>query len=604
MKKIFLISLLSLGLAGCDDFLTREPLASFEDDNFWTSETNVRGFAFDCYTGHFPGYGSGNEGGSFYIRNKTHDNFTNINLPGFSSNPVVKGGKWGGYFSRARRNNIFVNRVERVPFDNESSANHWRGIAHFFRGFDYAEFAFDYKHIPYFDHELTSVSPDLFKKQDDVFYVVDRVLEDYQFAADNVAVHDPKTGEDGLVVTKDVVDAFMSRHMLMLGTKLKYDPETTSDQMERVAAYLQAAKDAAWRVISSGRWQLASNYQKLCSTLDIATTQDIKQEMILYRQYDIGMVTHGMMSPDRDVSTQQQCAPKDLVDTYLCSNGLPIHPVGGSNPMYKGDKTAEAQMSNRDPRLTQTIRPSFYIQYSEKLGYTDTGFKIWKFLDEATQDNPESVSGANITDAPVMRLGEVMMNYIEAAAELDDMGKYTLTQSDLDATINKLRTRKSFNNKLKKLQVINGLPAVDGQVYDDAERDPEVPSMIWEIRRERRVELVYECDRLVDLKRWRKIDYCNTTLYPKKNMGCYLVKEPQYKALTLCDENGVVTSAGGNTTGSGYLKVSLADRDAENGYVLDRVYWECIPLYEIDFYERNGSHLTQNPGWPQGGADE
>lgn len=602
MKNSVLILLLFLGLTGCDDFLTKEPLASFQDDDFWTSEVNVRGFAFGYYQGRFSGFGVSNEGGDMYIHSKIHDNFAQTNLPGFAANPVVKGGKWGGYFSNIRRDNIFVDRVERVPFDNEESANHWRGVARFFRAFDYSLFAFDYKNVPYYDYELTVISPDLFRPQDDVFYVVDRILEDYQFASDNVQVHDPKTGEDGLVIIKDVVDAFMSRHLLMLGTKLKYDPATTSAQMERVEAYLKAAKDAAWRVISSGRWNLASNYHGLCSTLDIATTADIKQEMILYRQYDIGTVTHAMMANNRDASIQNQCANKDLIDSYLCSNGLPIHPVGKANAMYKGDKTAEDQMANRDPRLVQTIRPKFLIQ-GDEVGYSDSGFKIWKFLDEATQGNPEAVPGSNITDAPVMRLGEVMMNYIEAAAELDDMGKYSLTQADLDATINKLRTRKSFGNKLKTLQIMGGKPAVDGVVYDDAERDPEVPSMIWEIRRERRVELVYECNRLDDLKRWRKIDYCNTTLYPKKNMGCYLVKSDQFKNLVLCDENGNVISPVGSSSGNGYIKLSLTERDAQNGNVLERNYWECIPLYEIDYYERNDSHLTQNPGWPQGGAN-
>ena len=108
---------------------------------------------------------------------------------------------------------------------------------------------------------------------------------------------------------------------------------------------------------------------------------------------------------------------------------------------------------------------------------------------------------------------------------------------------------------------------------------------------------------LNDLKRWRKLEYMNTDLYPEKNMGCYMTKSEQYKNLILCDESGSIISNAGNATGSGYLKVSVTPRNSENGYVLDRNYWECIPLYEIDYYEQNGSHLTQNPGWPQGGAE-
>lgn len=50
-------------MAGCDDFLTKEPLASFQDDDFWSSENNVRGFAFGYYADRFPGYGNGDTGG-------------------------------------------------------------------------------------------------------------------------------------------------------------------------------------------------------------------------------------------------------------------------------------------------------------------------------------------------------------------------------------------------------------------------------------------------------------------------------------------------------------------------------------------------------------
>lgn len=72
----------------------------------------------------------------------------------------------------------------------------------FFRGYDYATFASIYKNVPYYDHELTIDSDDLFRKQDDVFYVMDKVLEDYEFASKNVLVSDTKTGPDGQVITQ------------------------------------------------------------------------------------------------------------------------------------------------------------------------------------------------------------------------------------------------------------------------------------------------------------------------------------------------------------------------------------------------------------------
>jgi hypothetical protein len=147
------------------------------------------------------------------------------------------------------------------------------------------------------------------------------------------------------------------------------------------------------------------------------------------------------------------------------------------------------------------------------------------------------------------------------------------------------------------MEIIGGLPAIGATVYEDADRDPSVPSFIWEVRRERRAELVYEGFRLHDLLRWRKINYENTQLYPTKNLGAWITKSSVTKALILADISGNVTSAGNVATGSGYLKVSQTVRNAANGFVLDRNYLQSVPTYQIDFYQRNGHVLTQNPGW-------
>jgi hypothetical protein len=267
--------------------------------------------------------------------------------------------------------------------------------------------------------------------------------------------------------------------------------------------------------------------------------------------------------------------------------------------VYQGDQTAADQLSNRDPRLANTfLTDRFYQQFIET-GYSVTGYKCYKFLDEATKDQAYAVQSFNITDAPIIRLGEVMMNYIEAAAELADMGLYTVAQSDLDKTINALRKRAGYaaGSRLPDMKIIGGLPAIGATVYEDADRDPSVPSFIWEVRRERRLELLYEGFRLHDLKRWRKIDYANTELYPKKNLGAWITKSSVTKAIILADINGNVTSPGNTATGSGYIKASQTVRNAANGYVLDRDYLESVPTYQIDFYQRNGSVLTQNPGW-------
>jgi len=600
-NKILILVWTILLTTGCKkDFLVQEPLASFTDENFWTSESSVRAFAMGYYADRFPGFGNNDVGGSFSIHETLNDDYTNISLPGFASVVTNNGGSWNSYFTMIRKDNIFVDRVSKMQFNDTIASKHWIGIARFFRALDYSNFVFDFGDVPYFNTPLADNDTLLFKPRDPATFVMDNVLNDFIYASQNVKLTDPLTGPNGLVITKDVVNAFMSRQMLYIGTKLKYDPNTSTADRIKAGVYLQAAKDAAGRVISSGRYSVADNYQKLCSTIDIGATPAVKKEMILFREYNTGEVTHAIASGNNVNTVQGYAAPKDVIDAYLCTNGLPIKTTaGGVNPLYLGDQTCANQMTNRDPRLANTfLTDRFYLQYIET-GYATTGYKCYKFLDIATQDQNYAIGSSNITDAPIIRLGEVMMNYIEAAAELADMGLYSVTQSDVDQTINALRKRAGYlaATRLPDMKIVGGLPAIGSTVYDDADRDPSVPSFIWEVRRERRLELLYEGFRFHDILRWRKIAYENTELYPKKNLGAWITKSSVTKALILANISGTVTSAGNVTTGSGYLKVSQTVRNATNGYVLDRDYLQSVPTYQIDFYQRNGSVLTQNPGW-------
>jgi starch-binding outer membrane protein, SusD/RagB family len=598
-NKLLILVWTLLLITGCKDFLVQEPLASFTDDDFWTSESSVRAFAMGYYADRFPGFGNNDTGGSYSNHETLNDDYTNSSLPGFATQATVNGGAWDTYFANIRKDNIFVDRVSKMNFNDNVASKHWIGIARFFRALDYSNFVFAFGDVPYFNRALVDNDSLLYKKRDPATLAMDSVLKDFTYASQNVKLTDPLTGPNGLVITKDVVDAFMSRQMLYIGTKIKYDPNTSAADLVKAGVYLQAAKDAAARVISSGRYSVADNYQKLCSTIDIGATPAVSKEMILYRVYDTGEVTHQIETGDNYTAAQGYAAPKDVIDSYLCTNGLPIKTTAGINPLYLGDQSAVNQFKNRDPRLANTFQSDrFYLQFIET-GYASTGYNCYKFLDVPTANQTYSVQSFNITDAPIIRLGEVMMNYIEAAAELADMGLYTVVQSDLDQTINALRKRAGYvaASRLPNMTIIGGQPAIGTTVYEDADRDQTVPSFIWEVRRERRMELIYEGFRQHDIKRWRKISYTNTELYPKKNLGAYITKSSVTKALILADINGAVTSAGNVTTGSGYLKVAQTVRNATNGYVLDRDYLESVPTYQIDLYNRHGVTLTQNPGW-------
>ena len=89
------------------------------------------------------------------------------------------------------------------------------------------------------------------------------------------------------------------------------------------------------------------------------------------------------------------------------------------------------------------------------------------------------------------------MNYAEACAELG-----SCTQNDLNISVNKLRARV-------------GMPNMTVSPVADAANNMNVSNLIWEIRRERRVELMFDNDtRFWDLIRWHQLDKLDSSKNP------------------------------------------------------------------------------------------
>jgi len=94
----------------------------------------------------------------------------------------------------------------------------------------------------------------------------------------------------------------------------------------------------------------------------------------------------------------------------------------------------------RDPRFEATFWDVPRSQASTLL-YSD------KFIDRVGPTfaggsyPPIYGSNTNTNDAPVIRLAEVVLNWIEAKAELESLGGLAVTQADIDASINAIRNR-------------------------------------------------------------------------------------------------------------------------------------------------------------------
>lgn len=470
MKLRILALMLSIfAMSSCDDFLEKPPLDRLTDETFWTTENNVRTFSWGFYTSYFTGYGSGYTWGKYFSSQTLNDDFAPSSPAQFLKNipTSATGSYWT--FAYVRKANIFLDRIQTVPMDQEA-INHWTGVARFFRAIEYADLVKQFGDVPWYDKEVDESDPaQLYRPRDPRDYVMDRVLEDLKFAAANVRVND---GNNGQTVNQAVVLTYLSRIFLFEGTWQKYHNNNSGKAKE----YLEASKNASAQLIATGKYSLG-NYREVFNSLNLAGNP----EVILYRHYEPGILTHALNSYN---NKEPQTGPsKDAIESYLNSDGLPV----SLSPLYQGDKTIEDAMANRDPRIYETFVSNELRLNGIASNYSTTGYATHKFLNEVIMDTPEGSSNLNYTDAPVLRYGEVLINHAEAVAELATVGGPALTQADLDMTINVLRDRPGV--MLPHLQVMGESPAVNGVAYDDPARDPEISPIIWEIRRERRVEL-------------------------------------------------------------------------------------------------------------------
>ena len=569
MKKINILVILMaiVGvLSSCQDFLDRPPYDSIDDPEFWQNENHIRTYSYGFYATFFNGYGtSGLIGGSSYGNGDTFNDDIAWNVQGEFTPIRVPDSDGGWDFGVIRKSNYMLEKISTVPGLTEEAQNHWYGVARFFRGMQYSTMVFAYGDVPWFDKRLDpSDREEMYKDRDPRAFVVGKIMEDFQFALDHV-----RTGDGELTINRYVVAAMVSRLMLREGTFLKYH----NIDAELAKKCLQMSRDASLIVMNNKSFKVSHNYNGLFSSDDLLGNT----EVIFYRKYLGGVLTHCVLTYNN--AEAQTGASRALMESYLTSEGLPVHLNESWQP-----KTAADFFANRDPRLTATFRENFYIRGEDcsPFNYSTSGYSMRKFMDDknATSSDQKYRGQNNETDCPVLRLSEVLLNYAEARYELGE-----LTQEDLNNSINQIRRRKGMT--LPDLEMQGDMPAVNGKTYDDPKRDPSVPSLLWEIRRERRVELCFEGLRYSDLKRWKKLEYMCNEFNPDIRYGAYI----KYSDYPKANKTEVYIDGGAK---EGFI---LCNRGTARKAPTDKNYVKPVPKNQIQLYKDNGYTLSQTKEW-------
>lgn len=593
------ILFLAIGFTGCQKFLDRPQLTTETDETAWTSESKLRLYANQYYTTFFTGYGLGfNTAGAPLVGFTNSDDIVVLGNQINFTRAVPNSSIWS--YATIRSLNIMLDRIDTRMSNilTPGEKAHWTGIGRFFRAMRYAQLVEQFGDVPYYSKEVSDTDfPELFKARTPRNEVMDSVFLDMQYALQNVRLND---GEQN--VNRYVVAGFVSRIALNEGTWQKYYYKNNAQAQK----FLDLAVLAADFVISSGRYAINTDYR----TIFTSNSLQGNRECILYRNYDAaGGVTHSIASSSNLAESTTNGPTADLLKSYLLTNGNVWQSATPSvaafdinNMVVTRDSRFEATFFGK-PNLLN--RSSFYY--------------ITKFLprsvERATQVDrlpmPPAFTGSNNeTDAPVLRYAEVLLNWIEAKAELATIGGTAVVQSDIDRTINAIRNR-PLAPEAEAKGVTKTAPLNLGALPNDPRRDADVSPLIWEIRRERRMEFAFETQRLADLRRWSKLQYMDNSLNDDLNNGGWVNFATELPAALSSANVGklaVVSLSGLRTTYNGTNGASM-NGFSRNTRNLGRLpflnqpninpYLSPVGLVQIQEYASRGYELKQTEGWPQ-----
>lgn len=508
--------------------------------------------------------------------------------PGALSPVTSSGWSW----TDLRNINYFIENAEKSTV---ATKTHYLGVARFFRALFYFEKVKRFGDVPWIDKpiDITDVEK-LNAPRDDRFEVMDKVVEDLNYAIENITLTaDPSCTR----ITKNVARAYKTRICLFEASFRKY--HTDYNQQGTAAAWYEEVVNEANAISGFSLHKGATpdrGYRELFLAKSAFADETILSVALSSNLQVFSSANRRFISPTYG---NRPSLTRRFVNTYLNLDGTPFTSMAGYQTMPFVD-----EVQNRDLRLKQTIRLGDYRRTENGLpvvappnfSQTYTGYQPikWCYDERFPYDDESRNDNAHI----VMRWAEVLLNKAEALAELNRM-----TAADWTATIGALRERAGITGT-----TLTTLPTVADPYMLTFFANKFTNPVLLEVLRERGVELIFEGLRPDDLRRWKLGD-----LFEDAVMNGMYVSGLGEHDLNGDGINDVYFYQGAkppsNTPGIAFVDVSpstAAGRIQLSNGTSGEVRWNPGPrewtdakyLYPIPqtVRDRNPA-LGQNPGW-------
>lgn len=537
MNKIFstaLLAFVGIALTGCDDFLdeNRYPETSIVNNPlYWSNPDNCQ-MQVNRMKQYFYGYGSGTGYGNFYFNTLSDDQCGNSFTDWKFTNVPSSTSSYSDPYVVIRGCNYIIEGVTGSSLSEAQKAN-FIAQARLIRGYEYYQLVRRYGDVILIEKVENPDADILYSARTDRKTVMDYAYEDMKYASENITLQSGKQQ-----FSKDLAKAMLSELCLWEGTFWKYCTQADNyyaPDATRSKHYLELCVTYSEPLLAS--YPIGSNYAQLYNQPWSANAQQGfvglagNSEVIFATEYEKDVFMNSVTAYTCS-STAISGLTKDVFDAYLFRDGKPL----ASTTLNKTDvgvkeNHVEGAANNgpglsiqnlldvRDARLAATTDPYIYykgltwIRWGANPMTSASGYGVRKY------DNPNipdvldrTDTGKNYLCSPLYWGAVIALNYAEAKAELN-----TLTDADLNKTLNKLYARAELPN-----QTVASLSAIA-----DPANNMRVSSLIWEVRRCRRCELIMDNDyRYWDLVRWHQLNLLDSNDYPNILLGANATNAP------------------------------------------------------------------------------
>lgn len=567
--------LILLMSTSCEDFIDLKPLDKISTDDYWKSTKDLEFYNRQFYPSF---YNSDNSGSSptqmvsemaLNSDDMIHGGAASTTLNGTRS---VRTGDWKWEWSKIRNINIFFENYHKCQ-DQFSEYQHYVGEAHFFRAWFYFNLLKRYGDVPWYSKVLQLDSEEeLMRPRDPRTLIADSILGDL----DKAILYLQKRAETGNNrINKESALAFKTRVALFEGSWQKYHANTPfGTQGADPDKYFRQAVEAGEELIN-GDYMVGiydtgnpdSDYYEMFGMDNMSNVN----EVLLYRAFNAADGAGNSVQGFITYNSNQKGITWELVSSYLGKDGKPYHYLDLARTT-KGNAFLTKIAEECDPRLKSIVWIPGDLMSQVTGAYFDkptinagalqlcpTGFQVKKTANPYSPAAGQSWEIQAETGYIILRYAEALLNYAEAKYELDNTVAYD--------QLNLLRKRA-------------GMPDF---TVNPQQSDPNyisygysITDELYEIRRERRVEMALEGERETDYRRWAAHE-----LFKNKRPKGYPVSKEEFPDYPHpVDQNGLIDY---------YLS------QLPNGYQFkeNRDYLLSIPQDEITL----NPNLKQNPGW-------